>query len=130
MPVYTMANGGRGVKMVYSGMPNYGAAGVADETVTVMIPCDSDAMQASPLRFLEHAKYETAVDGYIFVLPSIHGCPTNRPIPSMDDEPLSFGWVFIILLTVAFSLYCTVGVGYKMHKLGVRGEEAIPHIES
>ena len=62
------------------------------------------------------------------MLPSIHGCPTNKALPDMGDT-LSFGWVFIILFLVSGAVYCFGGIAYKMHTLGVRGEEAIPHIE-
>jgi len=128
-PYYTMENGGQGVKMVYPAMQNYGAAGVRDEAVTIMIPCDSTAKYPIPLRYIDGAKYETAADGFMFVLPSIHGCPTNKPIPQMGDDPMSFGWVFIIFLAVSCVMYCLAGIAYKMYKFGVRGIEAVPHID-
>ena len=152
-PPYTMQNGGLGIKMVYPGMPSYGAAGVTDEHVTVFIPCDSGALFAHPLKYVQvrhrpapcqpcvpngslavvargwgaadcwggwqGAKFESAVDGFLFVLPSIHGCPTNKALPDMGD-PLSFGWVFIILFLVVGAVYCGGGLAYKMHTLGVR----------
>ena len=52
-PPYNMQNGGLGIKMVYTGMPSYGAAGVTDEHVTIMIPCDSGALFAHPLKYLQ-----------------------------------------------------------------------------
>lgn len=128
-PPYTMGNGGQGVKIVYPALQSYGAAGVVDEAVTIMVPCDSSAEYPIPLRFVPGAKYETAGEGFIFVLPSIHGCPTNKPIPSMNEEALSFGWVFIILVSIGTTIYCGVGIGYKMHKYGLRGAEAVPHID-
>jgi len=128
-PLYTLLNGGQGVKIVYPAMQSYGAAGVVDEAVTVMIPCDPTAQFPTPLKYLAGAKYETAAEGFIFVLPSVHGCPTNKPLPSMSEEPLSFGWVFIILSAVSITVYLGVGIGYKMHKYGVRGVEAVPHID-
>merc|ERR1712046_288232 len=99
-----MRNGGQGVKIFYPAMQSYGAAGVLDEAVTIMIPCDPSAKYAIPLRYVEGAKYETAAEGFIFVLPSVHGCPTNKPLPSMSEEPISFGWVFVIFLCVSTTL--------------------------
>jgi len=128
-PPFTMNDGGRGVKMVFAAQQSFGAASVSSEGMTILIPCDSNAIFPVPIHYITGAKYETAAEGFIFVLPSVHGCPTNMPLPQMADEPLSFGWVFIILLAVTTTLYCGIGIGCKMHRYGVRGEEAIPHIE-
>ena len=45
-----------------------------------------------------------------------------------EQEPLSFGWVFIILVSIGTTIYCGVGIGYKMHKYGVRGAEVWPQL--
>merc|ERR1711988_828559 len=95
----------------------------------VMIPCDPSARYAIPLHYVAGAKYETAAEGFIFVLPSIYGCPDNKPLPAMASSVLSFGWVFVILLFVAVTLYFAIGICYKMHKYGKRGEDALPHID-
>ena len=46
-----------------------------------------------------------------------------------EENGLSAGWVFIILLSILVCLYCSCGMGYKYKMIGVTGVEAIPNVD-
>ena len=61
----------------------------------------------------------------------------NAPISDIDivfDEEvapgLGSGYKFLLVLIVLFTLYCAMGIGYKVKRLGTSvGMEAIPHVD-
>jgi len=51
---------------------------------------------------------------------------TSLACPPKDD---SWGWTFIILFGVSVVLYLGVGIGWNIKQHGLRGAEAIPHLD-
>lgn len=52
------------------------------------------------------------------------GCPDYVPY-----HPLSHGWIFVIVVIFAASLYCAIGVVYNTKSRGLSGIEAIPQAD-
>jgi hypothetical protein len=44
--------------------------------------------------------------------------------------PLGGGYIALIVIVSALSLYCVAGVGWKRYRSGASGIEAVPHIDS
>ena len=54
---------------------------------------------------------------------------SHTPASPHDSRGLSNGWKFVILTSVLFVAYCSLGILVKMRREGARGMEAIPHLE-
>jgi len=105
--------------------------------VTVMVPCDANlpAGNGQQMQFARGQTYKDRTAGYLFVVAAKEGCPTSDPnqdgllSTNVGGTGLTWGWIFIILFSVALVLYCGVGAFYKYKKLGVTGIETIPNVE-
>jgi len=80
------------------------------------------------MQFARGQTYKDRTSGYLFGLSSKDACPTNPPGDVLGTG-LTWGWLFIILFSVAVVLYFGIGMVYKYKKLGVTGIETIPNIE-
>lgn len=88
---------------------------------------------AKPLQFAQGQTYKDRA-GYLFVMLGKAGCPgTPGALDEMahfaEENGLSAGWVFILLLSIVLCLYCSCGMGYKYKMIGVTGIEAIPNVD-
>lgn len=81
------------------------------------------------MQFARGQTYFARDGGYLFFIAAKEACGGGGFGSDVLGTGLSWGWFFLICISVALFLYLSIGIFYNFKKLGVTGIEAIPNVD-
>jgi len=118
VPIWSALNGHDGVVIELNNGDGPCPDG-SNRLTVITLHCDPTA----PIRPATFTVVPISQCGYGIDIRSSAACPVTTP------SGLSGGWIFILILVVAATIYIAVGCGYKRHKKGLVGMESFPNID-
>lgn len=115
-----IGNPGAGIVLTYGGGDACG--GRPRETV-IQFKCDKNAIPGYPLSAREQLPPGCS---YLIEFQTAYACLDAPPPPSKDGG-IGGGWIFFIIYTVGFTVYCIVGIIIKIQRYNARGSDIIPN---
>jgi hypothetical protein len=96
------------------------------QKVTLQLPCDE---LADPMARDMTVTENTVFGTFDFSYPTKWSCVGASTAPEPEDEGISGGWIFIIIVLCVAFLYTLIGCLWKSQKMGAAGMERSPNID-